>query len=61
MEPDVLRLAVPRLDMADYLGLSLETVSRCLTELKVKRAIDLPNRKTIRFTDMRQLNRIANG
>ncbi|MGV7034245.1 Crp/Fnr family transcriptional regulator [Methylobacterium symbioticum] len=39
-EPEVLKLAIPRLDIADYLGLSLETVSRCLTELKGRGIID---------------------
>lgn len=60
-EPEVLRLAIPRLDIADYLGLSLETVSRCLTELKTRGIIELPNRKTIIFRKEARLERIANG
>lgn len=60
-EPEVLKLAIPRLDIADYLGLSLETVSRCLTELKVRGIIELPNRKTIVFCKEARLERIANG
>lgn len=59
-EPEVLKLAVPRLDIADHLGLSLETVSRCLTELKGRGIIELPNRKTIIFLKEARLKRIAN-
>ena len=57
----ILKFLIPRIDIADYLGLSLETVSRCLTELKERGFIELPNRKSIVFRDRARLERIANG
>lgn len=50
---------IPRRDIADYLGLSLETVSRGLTELRNGRAIDMPSRATIRFHSIPKLMAIA--
>jgi CRP/FNR family nitrogen fixation transcriptional regulator len=38
---DVIDLPMPRADMADYLGLTIETVSRVLTKLKTARIIRL--------------------
>ena len=58
---DVYRFVIPRGDMADHLGLSLETVSRGLTILKTKGVIDLPSRKTIRFCGLAQLARLEDG
>jgi CRP-like cAMP-binding protein len=57
--PFALSLLLPRADIADHLGTSLETVCRTLAELKMKGLIDLPNRKTIRFVDLPGLLRIA--
>ena len=36
-------LPMPRLDIADYIGLTIETVSRTLTSLEQQGAIELPN------------------
>jgi CRP-like cAMP-binding protein len=52
-------LLLPRLDIADHLGTSLETVCRTLAEFKAKGLIDLPNRKTIRFVNVSGLARVA--
>jgi CRP/FNR family transcriptional regulator, anaerobic regulatory protein len=57
--PDALQIVLPRADMADYLGMSIETVSRTLAEFKAKGLIDLPTRKTIRFVDIPTLSKIA--
>jgi CRP-like cAMP-binding protein len=57
--PGVFQLVLPRADIADYVGISLETVCRTLAELKAKDLIDLPNRKTIRFVDLPGLERLA--
>ena len=57
--PRALQLMLPRADIADHVCTSLETVCRTLAEFKLKRLIDLPNRKTIRFIDLAGLARIA--
>lgn len=57
--PFAFTLLLPRADIADHLGTSLETVCRTLAEFKMKGLIDLPNRKTIRFVNLSGLSRIA--
>jgi CRP/FNR family transcriptional regulator, anaerobic regulatory protein len=57
--PLALQLLLPRADIADYVATSLETVCRTLAEFKMKKLIDLPTRKTIRFIDLRGLAQIA--
>jgi CRP/FNR family transcriptional regulator/CRP/FNR family nitrogen fixation transcriptional regulator len=39
------------LDIADYLGLSNETVSRCLTKLQSLRIISMSGHRTVTFLD----------
>jgi CRP-like cAMP-binding protein len=56
---EVQNFVVPRMDIADHIGLSLETVCRSLAMLKTRGVIDLPNRKTIRFVSVAQLAQIA--
>jgi CRP-like cAMP-binding protein len=57
--PRALLILIPRADIADHLGTSLETVCRTLAEFKARNLIDMPNRKTIRFVDLRGLSKIA--
>lgn len=45
------RLPMSRLDIADFLGMSIETVSRQLTVLKNDDVIELPKRHIIRVKD----------
>jgi len=52
---DTLELELGRQDMADYLGLTLETVSRSLSEFKRIGAIDLPKRRKIRIVSRSKL------
>ncbi|WP_017931804.1 helix-turn-helix domain-containing protein [Robiginitomaculum antarcticum] len=54
-----IRLPMSRQDIADYLGLSIETVSRMLTKLKDGGVIHLPNRNTIHICDYIRLKIIA--
>ena len=54
-----LQIMLPRADIADHVGTSLETVCRTLAEFKVKGFIDLPNRKTIRFINLSGLAEVA--
>jgi CRP-like cAMP-binding protein len=56
-----LQLLIPRADIADHLGTSMETVCRALAEFKTRGLIDLPTRKTIRFIDEKALARIEEG
>lgn len=53
------RIMIPRADIADHLGTSLETVCRTLADFRSRGLIDLPNRKTIRFINPRGLMQIA--
>jgi CRP-like cAMP-binding protein len=57
--PSALRLLLPRADIADHVGTSLETVCRTLAQFKAKKLIDLPNRKTIKYLDREGLMRVA--
>jgi CRP-like cAMP-binding protein len=52
---------LPRADIADYLGTSIETVCRTLHDFQSRGLVDLPTRKTIRFIDLPGLERIAEG
>jgi len=49
------KLPMSRLDIADYLGLSRETVSRRLTDFQVDGLIDLPNVHTAYIPKMKAL------
>ena len=44
---EVVELPMSRQDIADYLGLTIETVSRTLTHLEAKAAIALPTSRRI--------------
>ena len=44
---DTVELPMSRQDIADYLGLTIETVSRTLTSLEHEHAIELPNSRRI--------------
>jgi CRP/FNR family nitrogen fixation transcriptional regulator len=51
-------LPMSRLDIADYLGLTIETVSRTITQLENAEAISLPTTRRIRLRDRAALNRL---
>jgi CRP/FNR family nitrogen fixation transcriptional regulator len=51
-------LPMSRLDMADYLGLTIETVSRTITQLENAAAISLPTTRRIRLRDRAALSRL---
>jgi CRP/FNR family nitrogen fixation transcriptional regulator len=51
----IIDLAMPRHDIADYLGLTLETVSRMFAELKEAGAIKLESARRVHVLDMAKL------
>jgi CRP/FNR family transcriptional regulator len=57
------RFALPmtRGDIADYLGLTIETVSRTLTKLRSDGLLDIPNSTDIVIRDRLAMQRIAEG
>lgn len=54
-------LPVRRSDIADFLCLSVETVSRSLTDLKISHVISLRGWRQIRIQDRAMLERLATG
>jgi CRP/FNR family nitrogen fixation transcriptional regulator len=56
----VLDLPMPRRDIADHLGLTIETVSRTLSELRDAGAIELPRAHRIVFRDRTALDKLRN-
>ena len=60
-DPTTFELPMTRADIADFLGLKLETVSRTLSKLKRQGLIEIEQSKTIRLTDPRALARLARG
>jgi len=62
--PDgTLRVALPmsRQDIADYLGLTIETVSRTLTRLRQEGLITVPDLSAVLLREPARLRRIAEG
>ena len=57
--PSYVPIPMSRSDIADFLGLTLETVSRMLSRLKSQNVIDLPKANCFRILDRRGLSRIA--
>jgi CRP/FNR family transcriptional regulator, nitrogen fixation regulation protein len=55
----VLDLAMPRHDIADYLGLTLETVSRMFAELKEMGAISLESARRVHLIDPARLKAMS--
>lgn len=58
---EAIHLPMTRTDIADYLGLTVETVSRNLTKLRVQEIIDLPEAHTVIIRDMHRLVELADG
>jgi CRP/FNR family nitrogen fixation transcriptional regulator len=55
---EAIDLPMSRLDIADYLGLTIETVSRTITQLENAEAISLPTTRHIRLHDRAALRRL---
>jgi CRP/FNR family nitrogen fixation transcriptional regulator len=55
----VVTLAMSRADVADYLGLTIETVSRCFTRLKCQQLIRLASARSVEILDRAALAAIS--
>ncbi|MBT6426477.1 MAG: helix-turn-helix domain-containing protein [Rhodospirillaceae bacterium] len=58
---DPLALPMSRADIADYLGLTIETVSRTFTRLKADKIIALPEHNRVSVNNMEALVQLAEG
>jgi CRP/FNR family nitrogen fixation transcriptional regulator len=58
MQADDVEVPMPRRDIADYLGLTIETVCRTLAQLEREAAIALPTSKRIVLRDRAALRRL---
>ena len=58
---DRVELQVSRNDIADFLGLTIETVSRTLTRLRNQHVIETPHAQSIVIIDFDRLKDLANG
>ena len=60
-DSDVVSFELPltRADMADYLGLTIETVSRQMTKLKKNNIISIEDHRLVSVVDMIELSRLA--
>ncbi len=58
---NAISLPMTRTDIADYLGLTIETVSRTLTRLRAERLIEIPTPSEIMLRDVHALESLASG
>jgi CRP/FNR family transcriptional regulator len=56
-----IELPMSRTDIADYLGLTVETVSRVLSRLKQQGVISVPNTHSVSITDPEALELLCDG
>ncbi|WP_119269516.1 helix-turn-helix domain-containing protein [Taklimakanibacter deserti] len=60
-ECGTVEIPLSRTDIADFLGLTIETVSRNLTKLRTRRIIDLPRIHSLVIVDFERLEALAEG
>ena len=58
-DTETIDLPMGRGDIADYLGLTIETVSRTFTQLQASGLIDLPSRRRVVLRDLDAMDRIC--
>jgi CRP/FNR family transcriptional regulator len=58
-DPAVLELPMKRLDISDFLGLTLETVCRMLTKLRAAGVIEIGQSSSIALIDLEKLEELA--
>jgi CRP/FNR family transcriptional regulator len=60
-DPAAFELPMTRTDIGDFLGLTIETVSRTFTKLKQMHLIELAHSTEVRLTNIGELKRLADG
>lgn len=60
-DPAAFELPMTRTDIGDFLGLTIETVSRTFTKLKLMHLIELPHSNEVRLLDLEELQGLADG
>lgn len=58
-DPDLIALPMSRGDIGDYLGLTIETVSRTMTRLRQLGVLDLHQHRTVAIRDRARLSEMA--
>jgi CRP/FNR family transcriptional regulator, anaerobic regulatory protein len=60
-DPLNFELPMTRADIGDFLGLTIETVSRTFTKLKTLGLIELPQSNRVKLVDIHRLESLADG
>ena len=60
-DPASFELPMTRTDIGDFLGLTIETVSRTFTKLKLMQLIELPHSNQVKLLDIDALTELADG
>ncbi len=58
---DLVEIPVRRIDLAEYLGMQPETVSRCFKDLEKRGILEAPSLNALKLLNVPMLRRIANG
>jgi CRP/FNR family nitrogen fixation transcriptional regulator len=58
---DLIEIPVRRVDLAEYLGMQPETVSRCFKDLEKRGIVEAPSLNALKLLNVPMLRRIANG
>lgn len=57
----IINLPMRRADIGDFLGLTIETVSRTITKLRTMKIIDVSHGTAVRIVDLARLTEVAEG
>jgi CRP/FNR family transcriptional regulator len=60
-DPGTIKLLIKRADIADFMGVTIETVSRTFTELRRQGVIEIDQHTTIRLMNIKKLQKLAEG
>ncbi len=60
-EKNIVAIPIPRSDIADYIGVKPETVSRVVKQLEQERLIEIPEQNQVQLVDVPSMRQLANG